>query len=284
MLKLEQHLSMTSDDENALSPHGDIETSALYSAEIPLIAIVCQGGTGCNKMVLEHIKKQLPVLVIQGSGGVADLLALAYNEIDRRGVIMWDPEFIENVLKPEINSHICQMFPKFRDNALSRNLFKDRIVECLRIACQGGAPAVKPTTLDRRGPQRWGTRSTFRYTQGRVALVGVGALPGDDRRKGGLEGRLPSARRHPGVIGCIDGTLIAIKAPKGPRKASLMCRKGFYALNVMIICDASMRILAIDPVRPGSDHDSFIWQTTGLRRRFLAGRIAEPGEYLLGEM
>ncbi|KAH7953027.1 hypothetical protein HPB49_003670 [Dermacentor silvarum] len=28
------------------------------------------------------------------------------------------------------------MFPKFRDNALSRNLFKDRIVECLRIACQ----------------------------------------------------------------------------------------------------------------------------------------------------
>ncbi|KAL1444717.1 hypothetical protein MTO96_029642 [Rhipicephalus appendiculatus] len=88
----------------------------------------------------------------------------------------------------------------------------------------------------------------------------------------------------PGVIGCIDGTLIAIKAPKGPRKASFMCRKGFYALNVMIICDASMRILAIDPMRPGSDHDSFIWQTTWLRRRFLAGRIAEPGEYLLGEM
>ncbi|XP_037525595.1 putative nuclease HARBI1 [Rhipicephalus sanguineus] len=87
----------------------------------------------------------------------------------------------------------------------------------------------------------------------------------------------------PGVIGCIDGTLIGIKAPKGPRKASFMCRKHFYALNVMIICDAAMRILAIDPMRPGSDHDSFVWQTTWLRRRFLAGRIAEPGEYLLGD-
>ncbi|XP_037503454.1 putative nuclease HARBI1 [Rhipicephalus sanguineus] len=62
-----------------------------------------------------------------------------------------------------------------------------------------------------------------------------------------------------------------------------MCRKHFYALNVMIICDAAMRILAIDPMRPGSDHDSFVWQTTWLRRRFLAGRIAEPGEYLLGD-
>nr|XP_050041184.2 transient receptor potential cation channel subfamily M member-like 2 [Dermacentor andersoni] len=129
MLKLEQHLASFSDNP-------DRDASALYSAEIPLIAIVCQGGTGCNKMVLEHIKKQLPVLVIQGSGGVADLLALAYNEIDRRGVTIWDPEFIENVLKPEINSHICQMFPKFRDNALSRNLFRDKIVECLRIASQ----------------------------------------------------------------------------------------------------------------------------------------------------
>lgn len=39
----------------------------------------------------------------------------------------------------------------------------------------------------------------------------------------------------PGVIGCIDGTLIGIKAPKGPRKASFMCRKHFYALNVMIV-------------------------------------------------
>ncbi|KAL1486249.1 hypothetical protein MTO96_047040 [Rhipicephalus appendiculatus] len=99
-----------------------------------------------------------------------------------------------------------------------------------------------------------------------------------DNSHGTVDGAIP------GVIGCIDGTLIAIKAPKGPRKASFMCRKGFYALNVMIICDASMRILAIDPMRPGSDHDSFIWQTTWLRRRFLAGRIAEPGEYLLGEM
>ncbi|XP_037505830.1 putative nuclease HARBI1 [Rhipicephalus sanguineus] len=87
----------------------------------------------------------------------------------------------------------------------------------------------------------------------------------------------------PGVIGCIDSTLISIKAPKGPRKASFMYRKHFYAPNVMIICDAAMRILAVDPMRPGLGHDSFIRQTTWLRRRFVTGRIAEPCEYLLGD-
>ncbi|XP_065306437.1 putative nuclease HARBI1 [Dermacentor albipictus] len=42
----------------------------------------------------------------------------------------------------------------------------------------------------------------------------------------------------PGVIGCIDGSLIAIIAPKGKRKAAFMCRKGYYALNCMFVSDS----------------------------------------------
>ncbi|XP_037561041.1 putative nuclease HARBI1 [Dermacentor silvarum] len=44
-----------------------------------------------------------------------------------------------------------------------------------------------------------------------------------------------------------------------------------------------MAILAVDPVRSGSDHDSFVWRTTWLRRRFQAGRSANPAEYRLGD-
>ncbi|KAH7970373.1 hypothetical protein HPB49_004852 [Dermacentor silvarum] len=87
----------------------------------------------------------------------------------------------------------------------------------------------------------------------------------------------------PGVIGCIDGSLIAIIAPKGERNAAFMCRKGYYAENCMFICDADMRILTMDPMRPRSDHDSFVGRTTWLRRRFQAARIANPGEYLIGD-
>ncbi|KAH7975254.1 hypothetical protein HPB49_025344 [Dermacentor silvarum] len=86
---------------------------------------------------------------------------------------------------------------------------------------------------------------------------------------------------NPGVIGCVDGSLIAIIAPEGDNKAAYMCRKGFYALNSMFICDAGMRILAVDALRPGSDHDAHVWRTTWLRRRFPEGHIAKAGEHLI---
>ncbi|KAH7960928.1 hypothetical protein HPB49_025122 [Dermacentor silvarum] len=44
-----------------------------------------------------------------------------------------------------------------------------------------------------------------------------------------------------------------------------------------------MRILAVDALRPGSDHDSYVWRTTWLRRRFQEGHIAKVGEHLLGD-
>lgn len=40
----------------------------------------------------------------------------------------------------------------------------------------------------------------------------------------------------PGVIGCIDGTLIAIVAPRNhPSEAAFFCRKGYHAINAAIV-------------------------------------------------
>lgn len=45
--------------------------------------------------------------------------------------------------------------------------------------------------------------------------------------------------RFDGCVGCVDGTLIAIQAPPSNdpdiNKAAYFCRKGFYALNVMVV-------------------------------------------------
>ncbi|KAG0421325.1 hypothetical protein HPB47_002776 [Ixodes persulcatus] len=86
---------------------------------------------------------------------------------------------------------------------------------------------------------------------------------------------------------CVDGTQIAIKGPSenDPRftKAAYWCRKNYYALNAMIVCDADLWILNVDATFPGSVHDSFVWRMSFLREAFLQGHFLREDECLLGD-
>lgn len=48
--------------------------------------------------------------------------------------------------------------------------------------------------------------------------------------------------KFPGVIGAVDGTLIPILAPNVDEFA-YVCRKGYHALNVQGVVDASLRLM-----------------------------------------
>ncbi|KAM7281526.1 putative nuclease HARBI1 [Ixodes scapularis] len=91
----------------------------------------------------------------------------------------------------------------------------------------------------------------------------------------------------PGVVGCVDGTFVAIKGPSKyyptVTKALYWCRKQYYALNVMVVSDADLRILAIDPRMPGSTHDSYVWRRSWVRQECVAGHLVRHNEYLLGD-
>ncbi|KAL1468417.1 hypothetical protein MTO96_041502, partial [Rhipicephalus appendiculatus] len=141
----------------------------------------------------------------------------------------------------------------------------------------GGCATKSPTNWN------WGARGRLRCVGGAAGLMRsaflrhrlvpiIGGERGDHFRN--------AASGQQGVIGCVDGGFVAIVVPRGKQKAAFFCRKGYYALNVMFICDADMRILAVDPLRPGSDHDSHIWGTSRLRERFADGRIDTNGEYI----
>lgn len=52
--------------------------------------------------------------------------------------------------------------------------------------------------------------------------------------------RVFSKARFPNVLGAVDGTLIKIQAPS-ENEPSYVCRKGFHALNVQTVSDASFR-------------------------------------------
>ncbi|KAM7292947.1 putative nuclease HARBI1 isoform X1 [Ixodes scapularis] len=93
--------------------------------------------------------------------------------------------------------------------------------------------------------------------------------------------------RIPGVMGCVDGTMVSIvglsKNDPTVTKAAYWCRKYFYALNVMVVCDADCRIMCIDPRYPGSVHDSFVWQFSWLRSQLEQGQVPRDGRFLLGD-
>ncbi|CAC5362891.1 HARBI1 [Mytilus coruscus] len=76
----------------------------------------------------------------------------------------------------------------------------------------------------------------------------------------------------PNVLGCVDGTLVQIKAPP-IREDIYVCRKGYHALNIQGIFDSRKAFLNLVVRWPGSTHDAFIW------RRLLEGlnRILPDG-------
>ncbi|KAB0805455.1 hypothetical protein PPYR_02425 [Photinus pyralis] len=70
----------------------------------------------------------------------------------------------------------------------------------------------------------------------------------------------------PGIIGAVDCTHVAIISPpvEDPQYPAIVFlnRKGYYSINVQIICNARLKILAINARFPGSVHDAGIWTTS----------------------
>ena len=84
----------------------------------------------------------------------------------------------------------------------------------------------------------------------------------------------------PNVIGLVDGTAVPIKGPSIDDHLYI-CRKGFHALNVQIVCNASLKIMDIVSKWPGSSHDAYIWNNSGLHHKLQTEEI--NGGYILGD-
>ena len=85
----------------------------------------------------------------------------------------------------------------------------------------------------------------------------------------------------PNVLGCVDGTQIPITAPHTSEHL-FVCRKGFHALNVQVVCDHQLRFTNIVAKWPGSAHDSFVWSNSGIYHQ-LKQRPPDELGWLLGD-
>ncbi|GFR18191.1 transient receptor potential cation channel subfamily M member 6, partial [Trichonephila clavata] len=136
LLRLQHYLASSLDQPRKSASNYRLNHCSLGILEIPVVAVLFQGGTDCARLVLDHLKRHLPLVVMKGSGGLADILGFAYSEINQRPQGIADAEFCENYLKPELSRKISEKFPKLRDNSLSRNIFRDRIMDIIRYAKQ----------------------------------------------------------------------------------------------------------------------------------------------------
>lgn len=86
----------------------------------------------------------------------------------------------------------------------------------------------------------------------------------------------------PNVLGCVDGTQIAILAPSSNEQV-YVCRKGFHSLNVQAICDAKLRFMNIVAKYPGSAHDAFIWRNCAVHHHLQQHTTSGVQKWLLGD-
>ncbi|XP_048483147.1 putative nuclease HARBI1 isoform X2 [Plutella xylostella] len=97
-----------------------------------------------------------------------------------------------------------------------------------------------------------------------------------------IKARFYEIFKIPGVLGCIDGTHIAILRPI-EHEERYFNRKGYHSLNVMIICDSELNILCVDASTPGSAHDSNVWQSHPLCQHLTEAARNGDHVFLLGD-
>lgn len=89
-----------------------------------------------------------------------------------------------------------------------------------------------------------------------------------------------SASRLPGVLGAIDCTHIAIQSPGGHDAEIFRNRKGYFSINVQLVCDHTGYISDVVARWPGSVHDSTIFDNCHLRALLETG---PTDGYLVGD-
>ena len=78
----------------------------------------------------------------------------------------------------------------------------------------------------------------------------------------------------PGVVGAIDCTHIKIVCPGGDNAELFRNRKGFFSINVQVVCGPNLEIQNIVARWPGSVHDARVLDNSRLCARFERGDIS----------
>jgi nuclease HARBI1 len=89
-----------------------------------------------------------------------------------------------------------------------------------------------------------------------------------------------ASSKLPGVIGAVDCTHVPIQSPGGDDAEIYRNRKGYFSINVQLICDSRNYITDVVARWPGSVHDSTIFDNCQIRAEL---EIQPTDGYLIGD-
>jgi hypothetical protein len=106
--------------------------------------------------------------------------------------------------------------------------------------------------------------------------------PEDDQCKK-IASAFESMSGFPNVVGCIDGTHVPVKAPYADRD-SFINRKEYPSINVLAVCDHTMRFTYVSADRAGSVHDARVLRICSLGQELETGKLMGDVQFhLLGD-
>ncbi|XP_060598129.1 transient receptor potential cation channel subfamily M member 6-like [Ruditapes philippinarum] len=128
---------------------------------IPVVGLLVQGSPKNIDHVLFYIQNKMPVVILKGSGGLADMIGFVHEEIQEKADS--DPDYEEHFLKPEVIKMITRMYGSFmEENDLDKFVLRDKIIQCVKMANEGDGDHSFMTIVNMKG-WGWSMRDLDKY-------------------------------------------------------------------------------------------------------------------------
>ncbi|KAH3781577.1 transient receptor potential cation channel subfamily M member-like 2 isoform X2 [Dreissena polymorpha] len=115
--------------------------SEVMEHAIPVLGLLVQGHPHNLDHVMYFLENKMPIVILKDSGGLADVLGYAHDELHEKADL--DPDFEQNTLKPELIKMIVRIFgSKYEDNEVEKLQLRDRIIQCVKMAHDGEASYI----------------------------------------------------------------------------------------------------------------------------------------------
>ncbi|CAF0859038.1 unnamed protein product [Brachionus calyciflorus] len=118
----------------------------IENRQVPVVCLVIRGDLKSIDVIESKIRKEIPVMILKGTGAVSDIIAFAYEELNENK----DPEYEDSFIRPEISKKLSDEFKdELNKNEVIRNQFRDKILSIVKNGSKAGQKFL--TIVDTKG-------------------------------------------------------------------------------------------------------------------------------------